>query len=308
MTRLRVATFNIAGGVGADSRFYSRRGTAATAVRVRKARAALAEIARWARDAEVDVLALQEVDVCWSGAETLRQGEELARMLGVGWRCAFLPGFDYDVGGIGRWTVTTGVATLVRAPWEIAGRREHRFSQRRLGLVRRVKGRVLGAKAALEVMVRTETGESVTVINAHLTHDDDRQREYELETLLEACAGAGRRMVCVLAGDLNTTPPSTRGEAMREAAHFATDRCFEVLGRYRFAWDESLPCTYPASGGGTVPDLKLDYVLVFGGAEAQAAKETVGPSVGGSNHLPVCVTIEVPDGDRDGDSPSLRSP
>jgi endonuclease/exonuclease/phosphatase family metal-dependent hydrolase len=287
---LRVATFNLAGGVGADDRFYSRRGSATTRARVEKARGALEEVARWVREEELDVVALQEVDVCWSGAETLRQAEALVALLGGGWRQVYLPCFAYDVGWLGRWTVTTGVATLSRR--EIVGVREHAFSQRRRGVRGMVKGAVIGAKAALEVMVEGDDGRRrVRVVNAHLTHDDDRQKEYELETLLAVCAGeGGGGDVCVLAGDLNTTPLATRSASMREAAHFATDQCFEVFARYAgmgMRMDPRLPCTYPA--GGTPPDVKLDYVVVFG-AETVSA-ETVHPPLAGSNHLPVSVTI-----------------
>jgi endonuclease/exonuclease/phosphatase family metal-dependent hydrolase len=156
---LRIATFNFAGGVGADDRFYRRRGNAATRARVEKARAALGEVARWVRAEALDVVALQEVDVCWSGGETLRQGEALADMLrrgaGGAWRCVYLPCFDYSF-GLGRWKVTTGVATLTRL--EVVGVREHWFSQRRRGLRGMVKGAVLGAKAALEVTGRAACG------------------------------------------------------------------------------------------------------------------------------------------------------
>ena len=282
---MRIATFNLAGGVGADDRFYSRRGSAATRARVEKARGAVEEVARWVREQEIDVLALQEVDVCWSGAETLRQAEALVELLGAGWRQVYLPCFAYDVGWLGRWSVTTGVATLSRR--EVVGVREHRFSQRRRGVRGMVKGAVVGAKAALEVTVEGDGGRRVRVVNAHLTHDDDRQKEYELETLLATCAGGGD--VCVLAGDLNTTPLATRSASMREAAHFATDQCFEVFARYAGArMDPRMPCTYPA--GQAPPDLKLDYIVVFGD-DVSVSEETVHPPLAGSNHLPVSVTI-----------------
>jgi endonuclease/exonuclease/phosphatase family metal-dependent hydrolase len=132
----------------------------------------------------------------------------------------------------------------------------------------------------------------VRVINAHLTHDDDRQKEYELETLLEVCAEGGRgEKVCVLAGDLNTTPVRTRSASMREAAHFATDQCFEVLARYAEVarMDERMLCTYPA-GAADGPDLKLDYIVVFGD-DVRVSEETVHPPLAGSNHLPVSVEV-----------------
>jgi endonuclease/exonuclease/phosphatase family metal-dependent hydrolase len=282
---IRIATFNIAGAINRDNRFYSKRGDDSTAARVAEARASLDQIACFASEAELDILAIQEVDVCHNGADTLHQAEYLAGQLRM--QHAYLPSFDYNIAN--RVTVTTGVATLSR--FEISRASEIAFSQRHVPPMRRLKNAILGAKKALHCTVRAGATE-LHVVNAHLTHNCDRQKQYELETLLQHCV---RLDPCVLLGDLNATPESTRSPSMREPAHFASDRCMEILDRYRdrFACDPRVfaaeaaevgqVCSYPSGG----PDIKLDYILLFSRGGPTLGEDHVFGAVGDSNHLPV---------------------
>lgn len=286
---LRLATCNIAGGVDTTDRFYSRRGNAKTAARVARARDAIAELARFIVEQRFDVVTLQEVDVCHNGADTLDQAAGLAAACGM--RHVFLPCFDYDLAG--RWTVTTGVATLTRL--DILDHRAHRFAQRG-SLRRRLKARVLGAKRALEVTVAAGPIR-LRIVNAHLTHDHDGQKEHELATLLAHCDGAGPS---VLIGDLNTTPPATRSPAMYHPHYYAADGCFALLERHRgrFQGDPRVfdpvrvaeLCTYPAKA----PDLKVDHALVFAGdADVTASAETIHARTATSDHLPMSITLRI---------------
>ncbi len=286
MTEVRIATFNLAGAVDSDSRFYSRKGNRRTSQRARQARRALDDVVEAVRRENIEIVALQEVDVCHSGADTLHQADYLARALGM--RVAFSPGFDYDF--LGRVSVTTGVATL--SAFDIERSSEVRFPQRHVGVSRWLRSRVLGAKRALDTQLRVH-GRTISVINAHLTHDRDRQKEMELGLLLELAAS---RRPCLLMGDLNTTPESTRSAGMREPGHFATDRCQSILRESRAQTDPRLTdparvreiCSYPSSA----PDIKLDYIYLFPDANTRLGPETVLEPIGASNHRAVVATLE----------------
>lgn len=290
---IRVGTYNIAGAINEETRFYSKRGTAQTAKRVARARRTLDDIARFVAEQDISLLALQEVDVCHNGADTLHESEYLANRLDM--RQAFLAGFDYDLAR--RWSVTTGVATV--SAFDIVDTQTIVFPHERLPLRKRVKARLLGSKKALHVSVNVG-GVRLHVVNAHLTHDDDRQKELELEMLMEYCSALDP---CLLLGDLNTTPPSTRGPEMLEPEHFATDRCMDIFDRYRdrFACDARVfdaasvreICTHPAEGA----SVKLDYVLLFSaGGRATLSPERVEPAGGSSNHCLVTAELTVEDG------------
>lgn len=262
---MRVCTYNISGAINQDNRFYSKRGSAETADMTLRARASLEEIALFMAVERVDVLALQEADVCYNGGEVLDQAAYLGAALDM--HVAFQPSFDYHLGR--RTNVTTGLATLSRGA--IRSSDELRFRNKHLSLKGRVKAKILGAKKAQHVELDTELG-PLHLVNAHLTHNNDRQKELELRTLLDYCA---EHDPVLLVGDLNTTPLSTRGADMVEPEHFATDRCMQLLAEHaaelgdRMRWDSRLTfddeptddavLTYPSDG----PTIKLDYVILF---------------------------------------------
>ena len=278
---IRVATYNIAGAIDSDNRFYTRRGNKKSAAKVQRARRALAAIATMLAEARIDICALQEVDVAHNGSDTLDLRLDLADRLGMD--SAYAPSFTYDLAGLV--SVTTGIATLARG--DLAGANEITFSQRHLPLKRRLKARLLGAKKALHTSCLVGD-RRLDVVNAHLTHDHDAQKEHELDQLLTYCA---RLDTVLLMGDLNTTPTATRGPGMVEGNSFASDGCMELLARFRdqhgdrFQCDARLGgfldeplapptpelepasqppslseiCTYPAHA----PSLKLDYIMLY---------------------------------------------
>ena len=295
---IKVCTYNIAGGINEDNRFYNNRGTPQTARRVAVARNNLDQIAQRLADENVDIVALQEVDVCWNGDDTLREADYLADALSM--NVCYQPSFDYNL--LGRARVTTGVATLSRQP--IVDSAEIRFPQRHVGLKNRFKNRLLGAKKALRT--RHVAGDvDLTIINAHLTHGSPRQRDLELQLLLDACADADR---VVLAGDLNTTPLPTRADDMLEPHSFRTDRCMELLAQFRahhgerfqydarlgeFGADEPAGFAQVLSYPSDAPAIKLDYLFGYSrdGSLVMAPEAVLNLTV--SNHAPVVATVRI---------------
>jgi len=291
MKRLRVASYNIAGATNDDNRVYSRRGNRDTARRTAHARRALDRIAQLLSQEQIDIAALQEVDVCHNGSDSLHQAEHLASELRM--TCAYAPSFDYDL--LRRISVTTGLATLASLP--LGDSRALELPQARLSWKRRLKARMLGSKKALHATYHVGSRE-LHVVNAHLTHNSDRQKELELQFLLDRCA---RLPVALLMGDLNTTPQATRHPGMVEGGFFASDGCMDLLRRFRdqhpddFQCDARLAatldgpggvreiCTYPAEKA----SIKLDYILLV----SRDGGVSLGPErildLCTSNHRPV---------------------
>jgi endonuclease/exonuclease/phosphatase family metal-dependent hydrolase len=287
---LRVATYNISGGVIQDKRFYSKRGTASATSRARKARDRMHDLATFLQDANIQIASLQEVDVCYAGTDTLHQAEHLAQAMAFDMK--YLPLFDYHLGSITN--VTTGLATL--SSTNIRSSHPILLSQRKRPLVQQVKAFILGAKGALHTVHEVE-GQKLHVINAHLSHDLDTQKEYELDLLLQYCRNLDP---VVLLGDLNTTPTSTRGSDMVEGHYFGSDQCMQRLAKEkRMHADQRLArfsdtgpriteiCTYPSSN----PSIKLDYCLGFSSSPSfRLSKEEVLPG-SLSNHRACAVMV-----------------
>ena len=94
---ITICTYNIAGGINEDNRFYTKKGTPETERRVGVARENLNQIAQRLAQENVDIIALQEVDVCWNGDDTLRQADYLADALSM--NVCYQPSFDYNLLG-----------------------------------------------------------------------------------------------------------------------------------------------------------------------------------------------------------------
>jgi len=290
MPRLRIATFNLSGGVDCDRRFYNRLGTKRTRRLMARAKESMRQVADLITSEELDIVALQEVDVCYSGRETFAQHDDLARRLQ--WHCAFEPAFDYHLGPFAN--VTTGLATLSKAPIRL--RQSLTFPQQGLGWRGRLRASMLGSKRALHT-VHDVGGVEFHVINAHLTHQVDAQKELELEHLL----GRLRKLSpAVLAGDLNTTPASTRGPDMVESQHFASDRASKLIQdaqshspqlcidcRVHDAARVAEVCTYPSHA----PSLKLDYLIGHFEEQRYRLEGERVLSCGISNHLPTAAEV-----------------
>lgn len=263
MPGIRVASFNISGGITEDKRFYSKRGSTQATARLRKAKETLEGVARLLESEQIAITALQEVDTCFSGAQTFDQGQFLAERLSS--EHVSYPLFEYDLARFAN--VRTGLATISSVP--IARQLRVFLPQDRVPWQRRLKAKLLGAKGAMHTVHEVE-GEQLHVVNAHLTHDIDEQKEFEFQGLLDYCSQFDP---LVLLGDLNTTPMHTRNAGMVEEHYFGSDACMDLLAthmskhpgqvhcdaRIHSAEDVLKVCTYPAGR----ESIKLDYCIGF---------------------------------------------
>ncbi len=299
MPSLRVASFNISGGITEDKRFYSKRGNAECTARLQLAKASIDKIAALLRSEQIDIAALQEVDTCYSGDEILDQAHYMAQRLGVSFASQAL--FQYH---LGRHTnVRTGLATLSQPT--IASLKAVPFRQAHVGLARKLKGRILGSKGAMHTLheIPSEGGSEVLhIINAHLTHDVDAQKEYELRTLLDYCS---QLEPAILLADLNTTPLPTRSGSMVEHHLFSSDGCMQILADYLREHQGHIHCDPRLGGFGdqapqvqevcTMPagneSIKLDYCIGFSRKPSfqMSAERILGSNL--SNHSATSVQI-----------------
>ncbi len=298
---LRVVTYNISGAIGANRRFYSRSGSSQTRERVAIGRRFIGSLAKAMGELDVDVIALQEVDRAYggggeSGADIFDQAKVLATSLGMEHR--FEPAFDYHI--LNRINVTTGLATLTRRTLQSS--HVIHFPSTHLSWRNRLKASLIGKKIALETTVSLG-GRPFRIVNAHLTHNHDQRKVFELEILLAHCEAAAP---CLLVGDLNTTPSSSRSPAMIEADHFLTDACMAVLERYQrrgMQCDDRLGTftaspsalaqilNYPAPPS-SEPTLKLDYMFLFSDHQRYTLGRETVLDLEGSNHLAITSDIE----------------
>ncbi|MCP4447833.1 MAG: hypothetical protein GY811_21220 [Myxococcales bacterium] len=295
MPKVRVATYNISGGITEDKRFYSKRGTPECTARLHKARGAMDAIAALLLVEGVQIAAIQEADTCYSGADTLDQGPYLANQLSA--HVDVQPLFEYHLGS--HTNVRTGLATLSTP--RIRGRHRVSFPQKHVSWRRKLKARLLGAKGALHTVHEIE-GSILHVVNAHLTHDVDAQKEFELSYLLDYCRNLDP---VVLLGDLNTSPPPTRSPGMVEGHYFGEDRCMSILATHlrenpgRMHVDSRLGdflreapsvaevCTYPSGA----ESIKLDYCIGFSKKPGFVLSSERVVSSELSNHSPATVLV-----------------
>ncbi|MBT8492652.1 MAG: endonuclease/exonuclease/phosphatase family protein [Deltaproteobacteria bacterium] len=282
MGLLRVGTYNLSGAVGRARRFYGR--LLASTAKLERARAGALAAGRLLAGHDLDVVALQEVDVARAGTRCTDQPALIADALDH--EVAFVPLTELDLGG---WvSARSGLSMSTRTPplrsfaFELPRRRRLRLFSRRAQVVDLpVAGRVL------------------RIINVHLCHDDAELRARQLRVVLDHARQHGP---AVIVGDLNTSPPATRCVGMLEAELYQHDRCMEALLSCPglVADPRAMSCLEggPLAGLATYPSdhpvLKLDYLLLVDpsgrfrlGAERVLA---VGPEL--SDHRPVIATLE----------------
>ncbi len=293
---LVLATYNIAGAVCRTNRIYGRLKRTHSSELTAIARRSLPEIAQVLRDTGADIITLQEVDTCFDGSHVVRQWEVLADELGMNFE--FTPSLRVNM--LGAVKVRTGVATLTRR--SISASRRVDFEPRFVSRKARLKSLVLGRKAALHTRISLD-GRTLHVVNAHLTHDVTRQREYELAALLDYCADLDP---VLLMGDLNLTPPRTWASDVvhPQPVH---DECMSVLrtfverhpgllhydarlGSFAPAEAELDPiCTSPVDS----PRYKFDYIFLL----TRDPSVSLGPEtvldVDASDHRPVVATLRI---------------
>jgi endonuclease/exonuclease/phosphatase family metal-dependent hydrolase len=232
---LRVLTYNVHHAEGTDGKLD------------------LDRIAKLIRDAEPDLVALQEIDRNTRRTRGVDQAAELGKRTGL--HVEFGKAIDFQGGEY-------GLATLSRFP--LKGARVHPLPGKK------------GQESRIVLEVRVEPGAgrpAVTFLNTHFQHDDAATRAEQAARVNELFGKSDGPLL--LAGDLNATPDS---EPMR------------TLGQ---SWTLATPAadrlrTIPAGA----PRQQIDYVLFrpagrFRATEARVIEEKVA-----SDHRPVLAVLE----------------
>lgn len=226
---LRVLTYNIHIGRGLDGRYD------------------LARIARVIREADADLVALQEVDRGTRRSQGDDQAAELARLL-PGYTPFFAQAMPHDGGAY-------GVCVLSRLPV---------LSTRAVSLP---GGGGCEPRAAAVVEV-TFAGAPLTFVGTHLENANQAVRLRQAQALADAVAldpaGWG-----VLAGDFNSAPDQPA--------------LVPLASRWRVTWAGTPPPTFPANQ----PDISIDHVWAHPPARAEGVRCEVLAEPVASDHRPV---------------------
>ncbi|WP_246053485.1 endonuclease/exonuclease/phosphatase family protein [Actinocorallia herbida] len=253
---LRVATYNIHAGAGADGVFDLPRLTASL------------------RKLDADIIGLQEVDVHWGD----RSGWlDLAGTLGaaLGMRSYAGPIYSFDPPAEGAPRREYGNAILSRYP--IVSGVNHTMTR----LSTQTAAPVAAPGPGLpEVVVRVH-GIPVHVYSTHLDfRPDPAVRRIQVAEMLEVLAGdRGLRAVRILMGDFNAAP---------DAPELAP--LWPVLTDAWAAAGSGPGLTYPAGS----PDQRIDYITVSGRVRVDSVE--VMADADASDHLPVVADLTLPRG------------
>jgi endonuclease/exonuclease/phosphatase family metal-dependent hydrolase len=234
---LRVLTYNIRHGEGMDGKVDLER------------------IARLIRDAQADLVALQEVDRGVERTNRVDQPGELGRLTGM--TAVFEKNIDYQGGQYGN-------AILSRLPVEF---HENHFLPQSLPDEQR---------GLLEVHVRPG-GRKLIFLATHFDyHPDDGERMASVGMLREMVAHR-RGVPVIVAGDLNALPES---RILAEATEFMTD-VFSGAGETGF--------TFPAD----TPIRRIDFILHNGHPEVTCVETCVIAEPVASDHRPVLAVFRI---------------
>ncbi|KJF45438.1 endonuclease/exonuclease/phosphatase family protein [Draconibacterium sediminis] len=180
----------------------------------------LDKIASVIKSTNPDLVALQEVDFKTNRAKNYDLVTEL------GWRTKMAPLFGiampYDGGGYGEGILTKmPILSSKNVPLPHSPNNEPR--------------------AALQVLVQLESGDTISFIGTHLEHQENStDRIDQVKTINEVFAPC--KYPTILAGDLNATPNSEP---------------ISILKEYWTANDQKGAFTYPSND----PEIKIDYIF-----------------------------------------------
>jgi endonuclease/exonuclease/phosphatase family metal-dependent hydrolase len=241
---LRVMTYNIHIGKGMDGKTN------------------LGRVANVINAADVDVVALQEVDVRTrrSGVES-NQLTELSAMTGM--YGVFAKVRDFDGGQYGQ-------AVLSRRP--IAEMKVHKLLGDAAGPQEQIEERI----AVVTTIPQDGPLPDLLFVGTHLHHVGESHRLKQSAEVNRVLADhiAKREPAVILLGDLNATPDS------------------QVMKRMRETWDDPTAdagMTFPADK----PDRKIDYVLLPKGHGWKVVSARVVDEPVASDHRPVVVELRL---------------
>ncbi len=287
MEKINIATYNITGAINSTNRFYSRIKKPKFQDKINEAKLNLEKIATFIEEKDLSIITLQEVDICYNGNEKLHQAEFLADHLSMNYRYVAHSNYSLPNG----LRVTTGLAMFTK--YDILNSKVINFDQSRLPFLQKMKKLYVGNKKALCSVV--DTGEGViNVISSHLTHNSDKQKEFELKTLLDVCLDNSPSL---LMGDLNSTPSITREGLEDKDWFYKTDNAMSILRRYSdfFQYDPRLgdfrlmPTNFNdiMTSPSDLPNKKIDYLFLFpyGGDFSLSQEEVIDLRI--SDHRPV---------------------
>ena len=229
---LRVLTYNIHIGRGLDGRYD------------------LARIARVIREADADLVALQEVDRGTRRSQGDDQAAELARLL-PGYTPFFAQAMPHDGGSY-------GVCVLSRLPVQ---------STRAVSLP---GGGGCGPRAAAVLEV-SFAGAPLTFVGTHLENANREMRLRQAQAL-EAAVPLAPDARAILAGDFNAPP---------DQAALAP-----LTNRWRVTWAGPPGLSYPAGA----PEIAIDHVWSHPAAWADGVRCEVIAEPVASDHRPVRAT------------------
>lgn len=234
---LRVLSYNIRHGDGMDRHIDLER------------------VAKVIREANPDLVAVQEVDRGVKRSSGVDQPAELARLTGM--HAFFEKNIEFQGGDYGN-------AVLSRLPVEYHKNHPLPQSQPR------------EQRGALEVRVRV-SGRPITFIATHLDyHPTDAERLASIamfKGMVERCG----KMPVIIAGDFNASPDS---EVLKRAVGFLRDT-FDPAGPDRF--------TFPADA----PHDRIDYILYTQYPTLKCVEYRIIPEPLASDHRPILAVFTV---------------
>lgn len=211
----------------------------------------LDQIARVILDANVSVVALQEVDIGVTRSEGRNLLSELAELTGLR-HAVFGKNLDFQGGEYGN---------AILSAYPIAAYRNTHLRQLTSGEQRGVQ------EAVLDV-----NGTALVVLNTHLDHtQDDSERLYSIRQLIDEILPLHATDCLILAGDINDIPGS--------------NAYAKIKGELADAWSaagEGPGFTFPAD----IPERRIDYI--FHGPQLEPISAEV-PSTEASDHRPLVV-------------------
>ncbi|MBI5398772.1 endonuclease/exonuclease/phosphatase family protein [Candidatus Woesearchaeota archaeon] len=291
MQRLRVASYNIA---GTKKRAYTLRdflpwtqGKANYEV--------LDGVADFCRSYEIDIIAFQEIERSFHFTGYLNQPKYIQEKTGF-------PNLEYITNfNLGKAYFDHGLCILSKLPIDAP---KKVLLYRQNDWYFHLAERLIGTKKALATTIIFDDV-PITIINAHLTDADEKQRTKELSILFEY---ALQRTPAILLGDFNTPPKGNRKKS-REPQYIDDESLSEIeelsrkypgvikvdpqLSLFDAALEtEERHLTYPANS----PNVKLDYVFVVN-KDSDPVQidiiETFVPDVQLSDHRPVISDLRI---------------